>query len=347
MKKILLMTLVPSIFIWADMSQNEERVLQDIKTPYMIQDETPEISTGMDGELLPHETTQLPTEYTDDELLPMEGIFDIPDEDPKEEMKRANQIGEGKPKIPKVITKEHVEEKKKSKKVKQSKTSQKSEEALEIERIRKELDIKGPSKKELKLKRIKEDLDIKEPSARTLRIDSIREDLKIGYKKPVNETTLDRRVDDVKEGLDALSIDNIKSKIGLGGNKKKDTGFFLTDTLSDFGDTIGMDIGIPGMPDFLGFGGSKKKKDSGILDSVMGFGFLGDIKDTGTSMYKGAKYSGQSAEMMSGMMYNSSKMYNNMFGMFDDSPFNVFEEEEEASIFDVFEQGNAVMDMFD
>jgi hypothetical protein len=36
-----------------------------------------------------------------------------------------------------------------------------------------------------------------------------------------------------------------------------------------------------------------------------------------------------------------------MFGVFDDSPFNVFEEEEEASLFDVFEHGNSVMDMFD
>jgi hypothetical protein len=327
MKKILLMILVPSVFIWADMNQNEERVLQDIKTPYTIQDETSEISTEMDSELFSHETTQIPTDDTDDELLPMEGIFDSPDEDPKEEMKRANKIGEEKPVIPMVTQKEHLTEKKRPKKAKESNKSQKSKEALEIERIRKELDIK-------------------EPSARTLRIDSIREDLKIGYKKPVNESTLDRRLDDINEGLDALSIDNIKSKIGFGGKKKKDTGFFLTDTLSDFGDTIGMDIGIPGMPDFLGFGGSKKKKDSGILDSVMGFGFLGDIKDTGTSMYKGAKYSGQSAEMMSGMMYNSSKMYNNMFGMFDDSPFNVFEEEEEASMFDVFEHGNTVMDMF-
>ena len=39
-------------------------------------------------------------------------------------------------------------------------------------------------------------------------------------------------------------------------------------------------------------------------------------------------------------------MYNNMFGMFYDSPLNLFEEEEEASIFDVLEQGNTVMDMF-
>jgi len=59
------------------------------------------------------------------------------------------------------------------------------------------------------------------------------------------------------------------------------------------------------------------------------------------------KYSGQSAEFASGMMYKSSKVYNTMFGMYEDSPFNFFEEEEEASIFDVFEGGNDILDMFD
>ena len=331
MLKTLLVTLIPTLFIWAD-----------VKTPYTIQDENTQIATGAANELFSQETTQVHVDYSDNELIPMEHIFDMPDEDPTEEIKKANKIEEKKPEIPKKIEKERLEAKKSTQKV------QKSQKELEIERIRKELDIKGPTPRELKLKKIKEELDIKEPTVRSLRIDSVREELNIGYKVPKNETTFDRRVDDIKEGIDAISVDNavsgIKSTLGM-KSKKKDTGFFLTDSLSTFGDTIGMDIGIPGMPDFLGFGGSKKK-ESGILDSVMGFGFLGDIKDTGTSMYKGAKYSGQSAEMMSGMMYNSSKMYNNMFGMFDDSPFNMFEEEEEASMFDVLEHGNTVMDMF-
>ena len=316
MLKTLLVTLIPTLFIWAD-----------VKTPYTIQDENTQIATGIDSELFPNETTQVPVDHSDNELMPMEHIFDMPNEDPTEEIKKANKLEEKKQAIPKEVEKKPLKDKKSASK---ASTTQKSQKELEIERIRKELDIK-------------------EPTARALRIDSIREELNIGYKVPKNETTFDRRVDDIKEGIDAISVDNaisgIKSTLGM-ESKKKDTGFFLTDTLSTFGDTIGMDIGIPGMPDFLGFGGSKKKS-SGVLDSVMGFGFLGDIKDTGTSMYQGAKYSGQSAEMMSGMMYNSSKMYNNMFGMFDDSPFNVFEEEEEASMFDVFEHGNSVMDMFD
>jgi len=45
-------------------------------------------------------------------------------------------------------------------------------------------------------------------------------------------------------------------------------------------------------------------------------------------------------------MYKSSKVYNTMFGMYEDSPFNFFEEEEESSIFDVFEGGNDILDMF-
>ena len=346
MKKLFVITLITTLFIWADRG-SEKRALEDMKMPYMIQDEAAQISENEESVLFPNEITQIPVDKTDVELVPMEHIFDAPDEDVKEEIKKAKKRAVEKPKTPKIIQSEYLKQKKHSKKTKRvQKTPKKSKRELEIERIRKELGIKGPTKRELKLKRIKEKLDIKEPSARTLRIDGIRKELKMGYRKPVNESRLDRRVEDIKETIDGLSVDNalssIKSTLGM-ESKKKDTGFFITDSLSSFGDTIGMDLG---MPDFLGFGGSKKKKSSGIFDSVMSFGYLGDIKDSATSMYKGAKYSGQSAEMMTGMMYNSSKMYNTMFGVFDDSPFNVFEEEEEASMFDIFEHGNSVMDMF-
>ena len=347
MKKIFLIALIPTLFIRADISREDPGALQDIKTPYIIQDETTQQTISEESDLFPNEISQVPVDKSDKELVPMEEIFDTPDEDVKEEIKKPLKRVVEKPKTPKIIQTEYLQEKKPAKDIKPvNKTPQKSQRELEIERIRKELDIKGPTPRELKLKRIKEELDIKEPSARTLRIDGIREELKIGYQKPKYESRLDRRVEDVKEFTDTLSVDNalssIKSTLGM-ESKKKETGFFITDSLSAFGDTIGMDIG---MPDFFGFGGSKKKKSSGILDSIMGFGFLGDIRDTGTSMYKGAKYSGQSAELMSGMMYNSSKMYNTMFGVFDDSPFNIFQEEEEASMFDIFEHGNSVMDMF-
>jgi hypothetical protein len=49
---------------------------------------------------------------------------------------------------------------------------------------------------------------------------------------------------------------------------------------------------------------------------------------------------------MSGMMYKSSKVYNEMFHVFDDSVFNVFDDDE-SSVFDVFEEGNEVLDIFD
>jgi len=266
MYRLLLITLITTVSIWAE-----------VKSLYTIQDVNAQTASNVQSDLLLLEAMQVPVEQSDDELMPMEHIFDASDEETQEE-KKPLPVG-----------------------------LKKSQEELEIERIRKELNI--------------------------------------GYKVPKKESTFDRRVNDIKEGIDTISVDSaissIKSTLGM-DSKKQDTGFSITDSLSNFGDTIGMDIS---MPDFLGFGGSKKK-ESGIFDSVTDFGYFGDVKDSASSMYKGAKYSGQSAEMMTGMMYNSSKMYNNMFGMFDDSPLNVFEEEEEASMFDVFEHGNSVMDMF-
>jgi hypothetical protein len=162
---------------------------------------------------------------------------------------------------------------------------------------------------------------------------------------------LDKRVGDVKEslGLDETSdisdsfddaLSSIKNTL-TGKKEKPKEDFTFAGKLSDFQKTLGLDLDVSwGIPSIFGV---KEKKEKTLFGSTI----LGDIKDTGTSFYKGAKYTGQSAQFMSGMMYNSSKMYNTMFGVFDDSPFNFFEEEEEASIFDVFEHGNTVMDMFD
>ncbi|MEA1879614.1 MAG: hypothetical protein U9N11_03100, partial [Campylobacterota bacterium] len=63
----------------------------------------------------------------------------------------------------------------------------------------------------------------------------------------------------------------------------------------------------------------------------------------------GFKTSGESTEFMSGVMYKSSKMYNDMFNMYDDSPFNVFEsdDDKDASILDAFTKGNEMLDIFD
>ena len=329
MKKILLLILGLSVCIWADVKKHEDSDLEDMKIPYTIQEESPARSSGVDSE-----------------LLPIEKALMDPEEDVLQKMKNVYIIEDKAEKKPKNLDPKPID------KIKESpKRNQATHQESEIERIRRKINIQAPklSAREKKLKKIKEELKIKEPSAEVKKLDKIRDELNIDYQVPKYESTLDKRVNDVKEKLgleDGLDMDSalssIKQTLHLEDKPKKDEGFSFSNSLSSFGDTIGMDLELPSL-----FGSSSKKKESGMLDSVLGFGMLGDLRDTGTSMYKGAKYTGQSAQFMSGMMYNSSKMYNTMFGVFDDSPFNIFEEEEEASLFDVFEHGNSVMDMFD
>ena len=188
------------------------------------------------------------------------------------------------------------------------------------------------SNSEDKLKRIREELDIPILTGDAKKLDDIRHELKIGYEVPVRESYLDKQVKSVKN---ALHMDG-----------EIDGEYSFSNSVRDLKKTLNLDgdssWGMPsfGLPSL--FGEEKKKKDKGLF----GISILGDVQDTGKSMYKGMKYSGQSAEMMSGMMYNSSKMYNTMFGMFDDSPFNIFEEEEETSMFDFIESGNSIMELF-
>ena len=220
----------------------------------------------------------------------------------------------------------------------------------EIQRIRKELNIDPPTKYELKVMRTRLELGIEDPSNEARRLDSIRDELKIGYRKPEATSELDKAVNKITDPFksdtslgDDLSLDSafssIKKKLHL-EEEKKDDEFSFSGTLNDFYDTVGLDKGESfGMPALFGFNEKQKKS------SLFGLEFLGGLKDTGTTIHKGMKYSGQSAEFASGMMYNSSKMYNTMFDMYEASPFDFFEEEE-ASVFDVFEGGNTVMDMF-
>ncbi|MFC2057565.1 hypothetical protein ACFLR6_01365 [Campylobacterota bacterium] len=326
MKKILLITLGLSIFIWADLNNDEDRFSQDMKTPYTIQDESSAISTGIDSE-----------------LLPIEKALAGPKEDAFQEIKNHYRTKDEPLDKSKNLDLKHVEKKKQSPESKKA-TNQENE----IDRIRRELNIEAPklSAKEKKVKKMREELNIKEPSTEVKKLDKIREELNIDYQVPKYQSSLDKRMNDVKEKLgleDGLDLDmdsalsSIKQTLRLEDKPKKDEGFSLNNSLRSFGDTIGMDLELPSL-----FGSTKKKDDSFLASTP-----LGGIMDTGTKFYQGAKYSGQSAQFMSGMMYNSSKMYNTMFGVFDDSPFNIFEEEEEASLFDVFEHGNSVMDMFD
>jgi hypothetical protein len=153
------------------------------------------------------------------------------------------------------------------------------------------------------------------------------------------ETTLSSQS---KQGDSSLLDDVVESIEKTIRTKKETKDESILDTSIDVvSDTIGLEAGESwGMPSIFGF---NKKKEHKVLGSE----FLGDIKDTGSTFYKGFKNTGESAEFMSGMMYKSSKVYNDMFHLFDDSPFNVFEEEDESSIFDVFEKGNDVLDIID
>jgi hypothetical protein len=324
MKKILLITLGLSVFIWADLNNDEDRSLHDMKTPYTIQNESSEIFSGVDSELLPIEKALIP-----------------PEEDAFQEIKNQYRIEDKR-----LDEAKNLDLISREKKQQPAKSNQTTDQESKIERIRRELNIQAPklSAREMKVKKMREALNIKEPSAEVKKLDKIRDELNIDYRVPKYESSFDKRMNDVKEKLgleDGLDMDSalssIKQTLRLEDKPKKDEGFSFTNSLSSFGDTIGMDSELPSV-----FGFNEKKDDS-----FLGSTPLGGIMDTGTKFYQGAKYSGQSAQFMTGMMYNSSKMYNTMFGVFDDSPFNIFEEEEEASLFDVFEHGNTVMDMFD
>lgn len=223
------------------------------------------------------------------------------------------------------------------------------EDEMKLKRMKEDLGLYKPTKKELKLRRIKEEMGIAEPSRKDREIDHIRHDLKIGFDVPEREGLFD----DVKDALDVGdkfddAIDSAKDTLGLKKEKKKkkNDDFSFSETLSDFYDTVGLEEGESwGLPTVFGFN-EKKKARTFLGSKTLGGTFLGDVKDSSSMFYSGMKNSGQSAEMMSGMMYNSSRMYNNMFGMFDGSALNIFEDEKETSMFDFVEGGNSMMEMF-
>ena len=204
---------------------------------------------------------------------------------------------------------------------------------------------------EMKAAQIREELGIRTPTAKERKLERIRSELNLDFdtssKEALLETNKAESVGSVVGGKPESSmsddissgISSITTTLGLSDDNNDDYSF--SGTLGDFYETVGLDEGESwGMPSVFGFNEKKKK-------SAFGLKILDDIGDTGKFMYKGMKYSGTSAEFSSGMMYRSSKMYNTMFGMFDDSPFNVFEEEDESSVFDVFESGNSVLDILD
>ena len=204
---------------------------------------------------------------------------------------------------------------------------------------------------ELKAADIRKELNFHTPTAKERKLEQIRNELKLDFDTSSKEALLETDKTSTVESLVASKKSTMTEEISsgfssisktLGLDDESDDRYSFSGALGDFYDAVGLEEGESlGMPSMFGFNEKKKKS------ALFGLEFLGGLKDTGTTIHKGMKYSGQSAEFTSGMMYKSSKMYNTMFGMYEDSPFNVFEEKDETSIFDVFEGGNKVLDIFD
>ena len=204
---------------------------------------------------------------------------------------------------------------------------------------------------EIRAAEIRKELGIHTPTPKEKKLERIRHELKLDFDTSSKEALLESNTPNTVESLSASKSSSMTDKISsglssitktLGLEEDDDDDYSFSNTLNDFYDTVGLDEGESwGMPSVFGFNEKKKKS------TLFGLEFLGGIKDTGNTIHKGLKYSGTSAEFTSGIMYKSSKVYNTMFGMYEESPFNIFEEEDEKSIFDVFEGGNKVLDIFD
>jgi len=174
-------------------------------------------------------------------------------------------------------------------------------EKKQIDKIRKELGIETPTKKETKLEKIRRELGIEYeiPKKKDKLIDKIE-----NIKKKLNiDMDLDFNLD--------KSIRKLEKSLNL--NQKKKSSWEL--------------------PDIFDFGSKKKEKP------ILGLSILQDVKDGTSTLYKSAKYSGESAELMSGAVYYNAKLYNTMFDLFDKSPLNIFEEKQSksSSMFDIFD----------
>lgn len=201
-----------------------------------------------------------------------------------------------------------------------------------------------------RLAEIKKELGIVEPTAKEKKLEALRAELGISYDKPQKEglflshnkkeEKIKPKKDNSLGGVFGSIQDSISESVDVDLDIDKELDSFSLDkSMRELKRTFEIEEGESyGLPSILGL---NKKQDN----SILGLDFLGDIKDSGDTMYKGFKYSGESAEFMSGMMYYNSKVYNTMFGVFEDSPFNIFEEEE-TSLLDVFEGGNSILDMF-
>jgi hypothetical protein len=191
---------------------------------------------------------------------------------------------------------------------------------LRAEKIRKELNIHTLTEEERKIQRIRNELhlDFDTSSKATLLGNQ-----QITSVQPLTGVKKDEAM------IDSFSsaLSSIKKTLLL---EEDNNEYSFSSTLNSFYDTVGLDSTESWSMSSLF--GTNKKEETSFISSV------GIIGDTGTTIYNGMKYSGQSAELASGMVYRSSQMYNTMFGIFDASPLNIFEEKKKSnSIFDIFE----------
>ncbi len=179
-----------------------------------------------------------------------------------------------------------------------------------------------------------------------------------GEKYSKDNSMLDEMLSGVKKTIgikdekkkSSLFDDTVTAMKEVTGLKKvkQDNSLFDGGIMGEMADLIELEKGETwGLPSVFGLNRKKQKKVFG--STVLGDTLLGDIKETGTGFYRGFKNTGESTEFMSGVMYKSSKIYNNMFDMFDDSVFNVFDDKDERkpSVFDVLDTGNSMLDIFE
>lgn len=199
----------------------------------------------------------------------------------------------------------------------------------------------------------------KEESILDSMVDSVKDSVGIKKVKVKESSLLEDMLDTAKETIgikeekskkSSLLDDTLTAMKEVTGieSKKKDNSYFDDGIMGDMAALISLEKGDDlGLPSVFGLNEKKEKKVFG--STVLGDTILGDAKETSTSFYRGFKTTGESTEFMSGMMYKSAKVYNEMFDIFDDSPLNIFDDkdEREPSIFDMFDKGNDVLDILD
>ena len=155
---------------------------------------------------------------------------------------------------------------------------------------------------EIRAAKIRKELGIHTPTAKEREVARIRHELKLDFDTSSKDALLGNNKADTVESLVAShsstitedissGFSTITKKLGLSDDNDDDDGYSFSGTLNSFYDTVGLDEGESwGLPSIFGFN-EKKKKKKGLFS----IGILGGLQDTGSTIFKGMKYSGQSA----------------------------------------------------